>query len=68
MLAKDCMESSKGAAGFRIKNGMANRDFHSGTRKRKASHQTGSDWVVGHKITSLWDSVAAGLRVCVQKP
>jgi hypothetical protein len=25
MLAKDCMESSKGAAGFRMKNEMASR-------------------------------------------
>jgi hypothetical protein len=43
MLAKDCMESGKGAAGLRIKNEMASRDFDLALA-RKASHQTGSDW------------------------
>jgi hypothetical protein len=41
MLAKDCMESSKGAAGFRMKNEMASRGgFRSGTRKKGES----PDW------------------------
>jgi hypothetical protein len=40
MLAKDCMESSKGAARFRIKNEMASRDFDLVTRKKGES----PDW------------------------
>ena len=40
MLAKDCMESSKGAAGLRIKNEMGEQGFRSGTRKKGES----PDW------------------------
>ena len=35
MLAKDCMESSKGAAGFRIRMGTGEQGFRSGTRKKR---------------------------------
>jgi hypothetical protein len=67
MLAKDCMESSKGAAGFRMKNEMASRGgVFALAPARKASHQTGSDWWWVIKLRA-WGSVGAGLRICVNQ-
>lgn len=53
MLAKDCMESSKGVAGFRMKSEMASRGFALAPA-RKTSHQTGSDWWWVIKLRA-WD-------------
>jgi hypothetical protein len=55
MVAKDCMESNKGAAGSGIKNEMGEQGCWDLTLARRASHQTGSDrwWAVTCRELSL---------------